>query len=144
MQYYTKKTGTVLDQIERPAATDFLGFIFEGFEQDRSCAKARFLIKSEHMNAGDIVHGGVLAAMLDEIIGVLIVGATDGASRPITLSMTTSYLTAARNGELHACAELIKIGKSTAFATAELRNEGGDIVAKAEQVSRLYSTTHSK
>jgi uncharacterized protein (TIGR00369 family) len=77
------------------------------------------------------VHGGVIAAMLDEAMGwaLLHVGGRYGVTR----SMTIDYRRPARIGrELHVRAHIESVHARTAIMLATLRDARGRILAKAE------------
>ena len=57
----------------------------------------------------------------------------------MTLDINVSFLSPARQGKLLATAEVLQLGKSTAFMTSRLRQEG-ILVANSTSTVRLVQT----
>ncbi len=93
-------------------------------------------LEEKHMNPNGVVHGGVLTTLLDEATGHAIVtirGLELMAEAPhVTLDMSVSFLSGARLGDELVCeGRTLRLGRSVAFAEAEVRRRGSDdIVAK--------------
>ncbi len=93
-------------------------------------------LEEKHMNPNGAVHGGVLTMLLDEGTGHAIVtlrGLEVMAETPhVTLDMSVSFLSGARLGDELVCeARTLRLGRSVAFAEAEVRRRGSDdLVAK--------------
>jgi len=73
-----------------------------------------------------ILHGGVVAALIDTIgTGAVIAGHDyDNGSRTMTVSMTVNYLSIARRQDLIAVARTTKRGRLVNFAEVEVRGAG--------------------
>jgi acyl-coenzyme A thioesterase 13 len=93
-------------------------------------------LDDRHMNPGGMLHGGVLPYLMDEATGHVIVtvrGLEAMAKAPhVTVDMNVSFLSGARPGdELECEARTVRVGRSVAFAEAEVRRRGrDDLVAK--------------
>ena len=93
-------------------------------------------LEEKHMNPNGVVHGGVLTTLLDEATGHAIVtirGLEVMAEAPhVTLDMSVSFLSGARVGDELVCeGRILRLGRSVAFAEAEVRRRGSDdLVAK--------------
>jgi len=93
-------------------------------------------LEEKHMNPNGVVHGGVLTTLLDEATGHAIVtirGLEVMAEAPhVTLDMSVSFLSGARLGDELVCeGRVLRLGRSVAFAEAEVRRRGADdLVAK--------------
>jgi uncharacterized protein (TIGR00369 family) len=57
---------------------------------------------------------------------------------PMTLDLNVSYLAPSRQGKLNCIAEVLQLGKSTAFMTSKLYQQG-TLVASATSTVRLVS-----
>ena len=91
--------------------------------------------RPQHMNSGDIVHGGLLLSFADYALATA-GGALDGKFA-LTVSLNASFLNAGRVGPpLEATAELVRAGKTLAFARATVLQEGVKLLA-ASGVFRL-------
>ncbi len=87
-----------------------------------------------HTNPGGMMHGGVVAALLDEAAALAMrraLGVEAGQGPQLLLvEMNVSFLSAARPGEtLEAQGRVLRLGRRVAFAEAEARR-GGTLVAK--------------
>ncbi|MGY2047637.1 PaaI family thioesterase [Methylobacterium sp. JK268] len=99
------------------------------FEEGRT--HLRLALGPQHANNLGIAHGGVLCTLLDIAMGTV---ARLTAGRPVvTLDMQTRFLSPGR-GVLLAEGRVAKAGQSILFCDAELRVEGGPLVATGSGV----------
>ena len=93
-------------------------------------------LEERHMNPNGVLHGGILATLMDEATGGVVAsvrGLEVMAQAPhATVEMNVSFLAGARPGdELIVEAHTLRVGRSVAFAEAEVRRRGkGDLIAK--------------
>jgi len=93
-------------------------------------------LEERHMNPNGVLHGGVITTLMDETTGHAIVtirGLEVMAEAPhATIDMSVSFLAGARIGDELVCeGSTLRIGRSIAFAEAEVRKRGSnDLVAK--------------
>lgn len=88
---------------------------------------------------GQVVQGGFVTGMLDAPMAHLLMGLFDFQVIPMTLDINVSFLSPARQGKLVAVAEVLQLGKSTAFMTSKLQQEG-NLVASSTSTVRLVPT----
>ena len=88
---------------------------------------------------GEIVQGGFVTGMLDAPMAHLLMGLFDFKIIPMTLDINVSFLAPSRQGKLVASAAVLQLGKSTAFMTSKLKQEG-ILVASATSTVRLVPT----
>jgi uncharacterized protein (TIGR00369 family) len=88
-----------------------------------------------HSN-GQVVQGGFVTGMLDAPMAHLLMGLFDFKITPMTLDINVSFLAPTRQGKLNCIAEVLQLGKSTAFMTSKLYQKGG-LVASATSTVRL-------
>ena len=95
----------------------------------------------DHLNMRGVVHGGVLAALLDSAISWCGLWDPDPARerRCLTLSLTTTFVGQATGGTLRAVGRRRGGGRKIFQATAEVLDEAGTLVALGEGVLRLRS-----
>lgn len=80
-----------------------------------------------HANLGGGIHGGVLAAMLDAVMGGNVILQLPPEKAAVTSSMTVNYLRAGRIGDtLVATAQVRKIGRTLAYVDGTVTVEGSD------------------
>lgn len=75
-----------------------------------------------HLNVAGIVHGGVLATLLDTAMGRAVRSVTDEAAA--TSQLTVTYLDPARPGTLVATARITKRGSTLTIVEAEVEQDG--------------------
>ena len=90
-------------------------------------------------SGGKVVQGGFVAGMLDAPMAHLLMGLFDFKVMPMTLDINVSFLAPTRQGKLVAVAEVLQLGKSTAFMTSKLYQED-TLVASSTSTVRLVPT----
>lgn len=85
---------------------------------------------------GKVVQGGFVTGMLDAPMAHLLMGLFDFKIIPMTLDLNVSFLAPTRQGKLNCIAEVLQLGKSTAFMTSKLYQQGM-LVASATSTVRL-------
>lgn len=88
-------------------------------------------VQPDLLNAGGVVHGGVLMALLDSACGIAS-SYDENAGRhrwSMTLSFATQFIKAARGGRLTALGAKRGGGRSIFTSEAEILDENGDTVA---------------
>jgi uncharacterized protein (TIGR00369 family) len=101
-------------------------------------ARLELVLEEKHLNRSGVVHGGVLATMLDVTLGYCgIFTAEPGRiRRAVTLTMTTSYLGQAKSGTLVCNATRRGGGKTIYMATGEVLDAAGNLIALGEGTFR--------
>lgn len=80
------------------------------------------------LNAVDVVHGGVIATLLDLAAYLAVVPHLSIGEEAVTVAFAASYVAGARSGEeLRAKGCLIRRTRHLAFVSAELRSESGTL-----------------
>ena len=87
---------------------------------------------------GQVVQGGFVTGMLDAPMAHLLMGLFDFRIIPMTLDLNVSFLAPTRQGKLNCIAEVLQLGKSTAFMTSKLYQQD-KLVASATSTVRLVS-----
>ena len=87
---------------------------------------------------GHVVQGGFVTGMLDAPMAHLLMGLFDFKIIPMTLDLNVSFLAPTRQGKLNCIAEVLQLGKSTAFMTSKLYQQD-KLVASATSTVRLVS-----
>ena len=85
---------------------------------------------------GQVVQGGFVTGMLDAPMAHLLMGLFDFKIIPMTLDLNVSFLAPTRQGKLNCIAEVLQLGKSTAFMTSKLYQQD-KLVASATSTVRL-------
>lgn len=91
-------------------------------------------VAPQHLNRSGVVHGGVYSVLADAAGGLAgCYGDGPGARvKSYTMALTTSFLGSARDGRLVARGSLRRRGRLVYFATVEITDAGGALLALAE------------
>ena len=86
-------------------------------------------IEPRHLNASGMAQGGLLATLVDFAMGRAIRSSAGEARRAATVSLTTDFLGAAKEGDfVEARTEVERLGGTLAFADCSLTVDGREIV----------------
>jgi acyl-coenzyme A thioesterase 13 len=90
-----------------------------------------FIIRDEMTNPAGIMHGGVAAAMMDEVIGMTTYSLGNDAFFAAA-SLNVDFLRPGRNGEtIKVVSEIIRAGKTMVHVECRIYNEAGKLISKA-------------
>ena len=101
-------------------------------------AEGHLDLGAHHLNSRGVVHGGVLAALLDATLGAAVVSTIPPEGWCATISLAVQFLEGATEGRLHATARVLRKGKKVAFAGGDVRDPSGRIVAAAQASFHLW------
>ncbi len=117
-----------------------------GFEVDLSdpdgFARCHLTITEDHLNSQGIVHGGIIAMLLDVACGNTASAWFDRDEHPVvlTLSLNTSYVSAVSQGRVTAVARPAGGGRKLAYVNGELHADDGTLIATAAGVFKRKTT----
>ena len=91
-------------------------------------------IRDMHLNRSNALHGGVLATLIDAVCGYAGVWVPPGEPRrkALTLSLGTNFIGQAREGTVQATAVKKGGGRNIFFASCEVRDAAGNLLAMGE------------
>ncbi|CAI5690739.1 acyl-coenzyme A thioesterase 13 [Oreochromis aureus] len=98
-------------------------------------------VDEEHTNRGGTLHGGLTATLVDVVSTMAIMYSERGAPG-VSVDMNITYMNAAKMGEdVLITAQVLKQGRSLAFATVDLTNKvTGKIIAQGRHTKHLGSS----
>ena len=114
-----------------PPAAQLLGGKVQEIDPERGTLKVGFEAKPEFVNPFGIIHGGFLAAMLDDTLGATLAATLGADEFAPTIELKVSFIHAAHVGSLEASGRVVHRGKSVAFLQGELRTLEGQLLATA-------------
>src|SRR6185436_2438938 len=120
-----------------PAFNIYLGTELRRME--RGEALVTLELQAHHLNSRGVVHGGVLASLLDTALGAAVISSIPKEWWCATISLSVQFLEGARRGRLEAEARVIRRGGRVAFAEGEVKDEGGRLVAAAQGSWHLWT-----
>jgi uncharacterized protein (TIGR00369 family) len=120
-----------------PPAATLLGWELEAVDPDAGTIVVRFTATEAFLNPAGTVQGGLLAAMLDDTLGPVLVATLQlGATAP-TLELHVSFLRPAHPGSLRGRGRVVHRGGGVAFLEGELADGEGAVIARATATARV-------
>ena len=99
-------------------------------------ARFAFLVEAKHLNFADIVHGGMLATLADQAMGMTALRAT-GNKPHATIELNIQFVGAVRLGEfVEAHCEVVRLTRSIIFMQCKLV-VGTRLVANATGIWKI-------
>lgn len=138
LDFFTNLVGKPLAENSPSPVSKWLDGILVSLEH--GSITVEYTIRKDMCNPAHILHGGVAATMMDDIIGMTIFSMGHTAFYS-TVNLSIDYLFSAKIGEkVTATSKIIRVGKKIAHAEGEIRNEQGTIIAKC--TTNLVSTSN--
>lgn len=107
-------------------------------EVEEGVLVAEYPVKPEFANPMGVMHGGVYAVMMDDLMGALVFS-LNNEYLFTTVNLAIDYLSSAKIGEkVRVRAEVIKAGKNIIHCECKLYNESGKLLTKS--ISNLAKT----
>lgn len=91
-----------------------------------------------HLNQRGVAHGGVIGSLLDTALGAAVVSSMPKEWWCATTSLSTQFIEGPRGGRLTATGRVVRRGSRVAFATGEVRDASGKILATASGTWHLW------
>lgn len=107
---------------------NYLGIKLEKYEEGSVVYSIK--VTPDHKNVNKAIHGGVYFSILDTVMGATVRSVT---KNPITtINSTINFIAPLKEGDqMIASANLVRSGKSIAFAEGELKDCNGLVLAKS-------------
>ncbi len=99
---------------------------------DQGDLEMEFVVRDEMLNPMGSIHGGAVAAIIDEILGFqLFLKAADNTAY-VSMTMNIDFMRAAKSGDtIRAIPKVVRIGRKSANVTCVLCCKDGKIIAQA-------------
>jgi acyl-coenzyme A thioesterase 13 len=109
----------------------------ELIEMSGGRARVRLPVDDSVVNMARTLHGGAIATLVD-IVGTMAIMSADRNGRPgVTTDLNTSYLSAIPEGDAAiADATALKVGRTMAFVTVDLRREKDGVLAAQGRMTK--------
>lgn len=97
-------------------------------------AEFRMPIQARHLNRQGMLHGGLVATLLDAACGYAGLHASEHEEEihGVTVMLNISYLSAAREGTVIAKGKVTRSGRSLYFVQGTLTSNQGELLATAQ------------
>lgn len=120
------------DSVNKPASSQLMGFELVSLSQADMRVEALFTADPQFANPMGQIQGGFLCVMLDEVMSVAGLVASNMTCVMPTLEMKTSFLRPAPlSGQIRGIGRVLKWGRTIAFTEGELFGADGKLIAKA-------------
>ncbi|SFP30331.1 uncharacterized domain 1-containing protein [Amycolatopsis arida] len=137
----TPRTGPFWDivagRVPMPPAARTLGWTLESVSPESGEIEVSFTARDDFVNGWGTVHGGYLAAMLDDTLSPALVAGLAPDEVALTLELKVSYLRPAVPGPLRGRGRVVHRTGSTAFLEGALLNPDGRLLATATATARI-------
>lgn len=106
-----------------------------------------FIVGSQHTNSRGFLHGGVVAALADNSMGlsyhdtrVKLLGESEASKSGVTVNLSVDFVSTARTGSwLQVTPRVLRAGKTTGFVDATISSDG-EIIARASAIFRILES----
>lgn len=130
---------TLEGHIAPPPAALLLGWKLLEVDHDQGTIKLEFQAKPEFLNPIGVIHGGFLAAMLDETVGGAIAALLDAGKFAPTVELKVNFIRPAHVGPLVAQAHVVHRGLTVVFLQGELYTVEGQLIATASATAQVQT-----
>ncbi len=126
---FAQLIGQPFGQLPAPPFSKWLNGTLRAVSADS--LEMEFTVRPEMVNPAGLLHGGVHAAILDDLAGMT-VAALGLANLYVTMNLAVDYLAPARQGEtVRARTQVTRAGKTVVNVVAELYNQSGTLLSRA-------------
>ena len=115
----------------------FLGVVVEELRQDY--ARMRLPYRAEFRQPAGVVHGGVIASMIDTVVVPAIGSGYDQPRQLFTIDISLRFLAPIIDDDLVAEGWISQRGRQIVFCDAEVRGGAGTLAATATLVYKVSS-----
>jgi uncharacterized protein (TIGR00369 family) len=125
-------------ELPRPPALQVLDIEFESFEKGKSVFS--FEPAEFHYNPIGVVHGGVIATLLDSAVGCAVHTALPAGVAFTTLELKVNYIRPGLSGtgRIRAEGTLVHLGRKSAVAEGRAFDSKGRVLATASTTCLVY------
>lgn len=123
----------------RPAIADFFDEQLLAVDADAGTAHLSFIAGSDICTERHAVHGGFLAAMLDQAMTMAALASRHFEEAIPTLAMKISHVQPAQPGRLEAQASIVHAGRKLCFLEGRLYGGDGELCASANATCRFIN-----
>ena len=106
-----------------------LGLELENIERGK--ATLRLELRDELMRNGGIIHGGVIASLIDSASAFAVMSQLEPGKSTTTIDLTIQYLRPLTKGVMRAHARVLRAGRRVAVVSVDVTNEAEVLAATA-------------
>lgn len=126
-------------ELSEAPITRLLGWKFIAFDQSTHTISVEMIARPEFINPAGFVHGGMLAAMLDETIAPAVAATLGPGEFAPTLELKTSFIASAAPGRMRGVGKVLNRGRTICFGEGQLLDDTGRLIAAATGTFKISS-----
>ncbi len=120
-----------------PGVSRLLGLELTAVDHDNSRIEASFRAGPELCNPIGTVQGGILTAMLDELMSLSAMIASNFSIVVPSLEIKTSYIRPAQPGVIKGWGKVVRLGRTVVFMEGALHDPEGRLLATASSTAAV-------
>jgi uncharacterized protein (TIGR00369 family) len=124
-------------KLPRAPITELLGWKFVEFDSEQQVIKVEMMARPEFVNPAGLIHGGMLAAMLDETLSPALAATLDPGQFAPTLEIKVNFISPAKVGRIFGTGRVLRRGRSVCFLEGQLHDPDGKPPATATATSKI-------
>jgi 1,4-dihydroxy-2-naphthoyl-CoA hydrolase len=97
----------------------------------------RLAWRAELCTIGGVLHGGALMSLADNLGGVCAFLNLPAGAGTATISSSTNFMRAVRQGHVTATARPLRVGRSVIVVQTDMRDDAGELVAQTTQAQAV-------
>lgn len=126
-------------EVEKPPVLTLLGSRIIAVDAAQGTLTAAYEATASFHNPAGTIHGGMLAAMLDDLAASLVDATVRAGESVATLNLNVSFLRPAAAGAITGEARMLRRGRDVCHVLGTLRQDGKE-VATAVAVCKVVAT----
>jgi uncharacterized protein (TIGR00369 family) len=128
---------TLSGELPQAPITKLLGWKFIDFDAAGQVIRVEMQARPEFINPAGVIHGGMLAAMLDETLSPALAATLGPGEFAPTLEIKVNFISPAKVGRVLGTGRIVSRGRSICFMEGQLHDEGGNLLATASATSKI-------
>jgi uncharacterized protein (TIGR00369 family) len=126
----------LLDFLNASPFYQYMGM--EALDSEGGLSHLRLTISENHKNLYGILHGGVIATILDSTCSIAVASLLEPGEFSYTLDQRINYIGNTRSGVLTGRGKALHKGRKTAVSQGEIRDEEGNLIAAGMSTLFLF------
>jgi uncharacterized protein (TIGR00369 family) len=127
----------VSGELPQAPIANLLGWKFLDFDPAQQVIRVEMQARPEFINPAGVIHGGMLAAMLDETLSPALAATLGPGEFAPTLEIKVNFISPAKVGRVLGTGRVVSRGRSICFMEGQLHDEQGNLLATASATSKV-------